>query len=307
MLNSEIDRVKVQDEVMTCSTVVSPNDINMNEERAQMSITKAKLILEDFYRNLNPNFIDGKKSKDQRFNQINSSFILSEDNKSEVKSELFSSLRQTMQSEPNLIIYRTIHKSITNDLEAMLHHRDTGTSLNKSMGVEETIQRSLSEAYQRFLMRSTQLDAEREALHTITGNYEQLYTEMNDSLVHRMPDSRNKLREEFITESSHLFLNEGRIQLLHQEIERNKLVVKERTEKMREIMAAQDTVQEVVRKCKAGLALMVGEMKQMRKISSQLGNMRDLTESHVALMRGDFKPGTKRVNNSTGKKSWGTM
>lgn len=224
--------------------------------------------------------------------------------KSDAKAELFTTIRRTVQSLPNLILYRTVHKSITNELECMLH-RDSAANLMKSAGVEETIAKNVSDAYQRFVLRSTQLEAEREALHTITDNYEHLYTEMNDSLVHRMTDSKKELRDEFIKESSHLFLNEGRIQFLQSEIARNKELVKERSEKMREMMASQESVKDMVRKSQSGLAAMVTDMKQMQKISNQLCYMRDLTEKHIALMRGDFKPGTK-IASAGNKKKYNT-
>lgn len=197
-----------------------------------------------------------------------------------------------MHSLPNLVLYRTIHKSLTSELESLLH-RDVNPSLNRSGHVEESIAKNISDAYQRFILRSTQLDAEREALHTITDNYEHLYTEMNDTLIKALPDTSKALRDEFIKESSHLYLNEGRLQFLQSEIARNKELVRERSERMRDMMESQETVKEVVRKSQGGLASMVSDMKQMQKISNQLCHVRDLTEKHLAMMKGDFKPGQK--------------
>lgn len=210
-----------------------------------------------------------------------------------------------MQCQPNLIIYRTIHKSITNELECLLH-RDASPHLNRSVNAEDTIAKNISTAYQRFILRSTQLDAERDALNTITDNYEHLYTQMNDSLNNTMPDAKRELKNEFIKESVHLHLNEGRLQFLQSEIARNKELLRERAEKMRDMMESQETVKEVVRKSQAGLASMVSDMKQMQKISHQLCHMRDLTEKHLSLMRGDFRPGAKITTLGAKNKKYNT-
>lgn len=198
-----------------------------------------------------------------------------------------------------------MHKSITNELECLLHPETASRNLNKSGNVEETIAKNISDAYQRFILRSTQLDAEREALNTITDNYEHLYTDMNEALTKKMPDSKKEMRDKFIQESSHLHLNEGRIQFLNSEIARNKELLRERTDKMRDMMESQETVKEVVRKSQAGLAAMVSDMKQMQKISMQLCHLRDLTEKHLSLMKGNFKPATKITSAACGQGSLG--
>lgn len=167
------------------------------------------------------------------------------------------------------------------------------TNLNRSGHAEESIAKSINESYQRFILRSTQLDSERDALHTITDNYEHLYTKMHDGLGNTLPGAKKELRDEFIQQSAHLYLNEGRIMFLHSEIARNKELLRERSEKMRDMMESQETVKEVVRKSQTGLASMVSDMKQMQKISDQLCSLRDLTEKHLAMMRGDFRPGSK--------------
>lgn len=301
MLAAELDKVKEQDEMMRYNEVVAPDAVNMDEDRALVSLTKAKAELEDFYRNYNAT--DGVDSEwEFVFNSstafdLNISFCPSEASpKSDAKAALFASIRRAMQSQPNLVLYRTIHKSLTNELESLLQ-RDIHPSMHmrgtSGGGVEESIAQNISDAYQRFILRSTQLDAEREALHTITDNYEHLYTEMNDSLNSTLPDTKKALRDDFIRESSHLHLNEGRLQFLQSEIARNKELLRERSDKIRDMVESQETVKEVVRKSQAGLASMVGDMKQMQKISNQLCHMRDLTERHLVMMKGDFKPGNK--------------
>lgn len=53
MLSAEIEKVQEQDRVMQYNAVVSPDALNMDEDRALMSLTKAKSELEEFYRNYN--------------------------------------------------------------------------------------------------------------------------------------------------------------------------------------------------------------------------------------------------------------
>lgn len=53
MLAAELDKVKEQDEMMQYNEVVAPDAVNMDEDRALVSLTKAKAELEDFYRNYN--------------------------------------------------------------------------------------------------------------------------------------------------------------------------------------------------------------------------------------------------------------
>lgn len=202
-------------------------------------------------------------------------------------------MRRTFKHLPNLLIYRTIHKSVRDDLDSLVQ-REVGANLShRSGGADESISRNISEAYQRFIHRSTQLDSERDALRTITDNYEELYTDVMDKMGTTMPDVRKDLQNDFMIESSHLHLNEGRIQFLKSEINRNKELLRERTEKMRDMVETQEAVKEVVRKSQSGLTSMVSDMKQIQKISRQLGHMRDLTEKHLALMKGSFGPGAK--------------
>lgn len=206
---------------------------------------------------------------------------------------MFASVRRSMHCQPNLILYRTVQKSITNELDSLLHRDGSGnSSLNRS-SVEETIAKNISDSYQRFILRSTQLDAERDALHTITDNYEHLYTDMNESLNRSMADTKRELRDDFIKETSHLHLNEGRIQFLHTEIARNKELLRERSDKMRAMVESQEAVKEVIRQSQSGLSSMVSDMKQMQKISRQLYHVRDLTDRHMLLMKGDCKVGNK--------------
>lgn len=164
---------------------------------------------------------------------------------------------------------------------------------SKSVAIEETIAKNISDAYQRFILRSTQLDAERENLHAITENYEQLYTQLSDSSIKVLATVNKDLREEFMKESAHYYLNEGRIAFLHSEISRNKCLLRERSCKMRDMVDAQDMVKEVIRQSQSGLSSMVMDMKQMQKITSQLTHLKELTEKNVQMMRGDFKPGAK--------------
>lgn len=214
------------------------------------------------------------------------------DSKTDAKSELFSSIRNVVQCLPNLILYRTIQKSIGNELECLVH-REGGSGLNRSSNAEDTIAKNIADSYKRFILRSTQLNSEKDALNTITDNYENLYTAMHDSLCNVFKDVKKSMRDEFIKECSHLHLNEGRLHFLQSEIARNKELLRERSDKIRDMSNSQDTIKDVVKKSQAGLASMVSDMKQMQKISQQLCHMRDLTDKHLALLRGDFRPAAK--------------
>lgn len=310
MMNAELEKVKEHDEAIKANTIVAPDALNMDEDRAMMALNRAKAELEKFYNIYNKSneseseycftvAYDCWEVKGNCDYYINLIFFssFSEQSKATAKSELFSSIRRSVQGLPNLILYRTIHKAVTNELESLLHRDNSSHCLNKTGNVEEGIARNISDAYQRFILRSTQLDAERDALQTITDNYEHLYTDINDSLDQKLPGTKKAMRDDFLKESSHLHLNEGRIQFLHSEIARNKELSRERSEKMRAMAESQETVKEVIRQSQTGLTTMVGDMKQIQKISSQLCHMRDLTEKHMQMMKGDFKAGLKFGGN----------
>lgn len=60
MLSAEIEKVKEQDETMKYNAVVSPDALNMDEDRALMSLTKAKSELEQFYRDFSVDGVDSE-------------------------------------------------------------------------------------------------------------------------------------------------------------------------------------------------------------------------------------------------------
>lgn len=60
MLSSEVSRVREQDEELKYNAILYPDNVNMDEDRAVMALTKSKAELENFYRNYSSNCTDSE-------------------------------------------------------------------------------------------------------------------------------------------------------------------------------------------------------------------------------------------------------
>lgn len=54
-LSTEIEKVKEQDEILKYNAIVAPDALHMDEDRALVTLDKAKAELENFYRNYDVN------------------------------------------------------------------------------------------------------------------------------------------------------------------------------------------------------------------------------------------------------------
>lgn len=202
------------------------------------------------------------------------------------------------------MLYRTVHKLMETELKSLSCKDLPKGQSQRSVSNDEQFSRSISDAYQRFIHRSTQLKAEIESLHCLEENYEELYSSFTEKMDQSFCGIEEPLKEDFINESVRSHFNDGRIRFVQSEIMRNKELVREREHKLKHMNDISESVRDVFKKCQSGIYSMVGDMKQLQKIKAQLLHMRDLTEKHMCMIRGEFLPCSRldgRFKRNSGK------